>query len=75
VDIIDWIKKNPSLPTTVRDEVEHMYAEAHVAVCRDLANASKRSPSTGALSQSGGISWAVSGSMWFSFVDGVNVRV
>jgi hypothetical protein len=39
--IIDWIKKNPSLPTTVRDEVEQMYAEAHVAVCRDLANASK----------------------------------
>ncbi|SRR6266487_708322 len=39
--IIDWIKNDPSVPTPVKTDVQSMYSNTYVAVCRDLANASK----------------------------------
>src|SRR6266487_1410203 len=39
--IIDWIKNDPSVPAPAKTEVVSMYGNTHVAVCRDLANASK----------------------------------
>jgi hypothetical protein len=39
--IIEWIKKNPGLSAAARDEVEQMYTNTHIAVCRDVANESK----------------------------------
>jgi len=39
--ITDWIKNDPSVSTTAKDELRSMYTNTYIAVCRDLANASK----------------------------------
>jgi len=39
--IIDWIKNDPSIPTPAKTAVKSMYKNTHIAVCRELANASK----------------------------------
>jgi hypothetical protein len=39
--LIDWIDKNPSVPEPARTEVKTLYRNPYIAICRDLANASK----------------------------------
>ena len=39
--ITDWIKNDPSAPTAAKADLDSMYANTYIAVCRDLANASK----------------------------------
>jgi hypothetical protein len=39
--IIDWIKNDPSVPAEAKVEISSLYANTHIAVCRDIANASK----------------------------------
>src|SRR2546430_1172086 len=39
--IIDWVRKNPSVSSGAKSDVQSMYANRYIAVCRDLANESK----------------------------------
>jgi hypothetical protein len=39
--IIDWIKHDPTVPRSAKDDRESMYRDPYVQVCQDLANASK----------------------------------
>ena len=39
--IVDWIKNDPAVPQPAKDDLASMRANTYVAVCRDVANASK----------------------------------
>src|SRR2546426_11130453 len=39
--LIEWIKKSPSAAATVKIELEGMYGNPDIGVCRDIANESK----------------------------------
>src|SRR2546427_13308406 len=39
--LIEWIKKNPSTAATVKSDLEAMYRNPDIGVCRDIANESK----------------------------------
>jgi len=39
--MIEWIKKNSSAPAIVKGDLEGMYRNADIGVCRDIANESK----------------------------------
>jgi len=39
--IIDWVKNNPSVPASAKNDVGSVYGNTYIAVCRDIANASK----------------------------------
>jgi hypothetical protein len=39
--LIDWVKKDPSVPQTAQNDVNDIYDDQWIKRCRDLANASK----------------------------------
>ncbi len=39
--IIEWIKRNPLISETVKGDLETMYRNVDIGVCRDIANESK----------------------------------
>jgi hypothetical protein len=39
--ITDWIKSDPSVPASAKNDIGSMYQNTYVAICRDLANSSK----------------------------------
>lgn len=39
--LTDWIKNDTSIPLAAKNDINSMYLNQHVAVCRDIANASK----------------------------------
>ena len=39
--ITDWIKNDPSVPASAKQDLGSMYKNTHIAACRDIANASK----------------------------------
>jgi len=39
--IVDWIKNDPAVPQPAKDDLASMRANTYLAVCRDVANASK----------------------------------
>ena len=39
--MIDWVKNDPSVPPCAKGDVQTLYSDTWLKVCRDLANASK----------------------------------
>ena len=39
--LIEWIRKNPSTSVTAKNELEAMYRNPDIGVCRDITNESK----------------------------------
>ena len=39
--ITDWIKSDPTVPVSAKDDISSMYQDTYVAISRDLANSSK----------------------------------
>jgi hypothetical protein len=39
--LIEWVKKDPSVPETAQNAVNDIYDDQWIKTCRDLANASK----------------------------------
>ena len=39
--LIEWIKRNPSTPATARADLETMYQNPDIGVCRDITNEGK----------------------------------
>ncbi|MFW6263142.1 MAG: hypothetical protein ACOC34_03835 [Thermotogota bacterium] len=39
--IIDWIKKDPTVPKNAKLKVNQFYKNTYIAICRDICNASK----------------------------------
>jgi hypothetical protein len=39
--LIDWVKKDPSVPQTAQNDVKDIYDDQSIKTCRDIANASK----------------------------------
>lgn len=39
--LIEWIRKDPSAPQTTKDDLETIYRNTDIGVCRDITNESK----------------------------------
>ena len=39
--ITDWVKNDASIPAAAKNDIASMYENKYVALCRDIANASK----------------------------------